>query len=190
MLNWLRRLLGPVERDDDLVAHIPQIEIDSQVGVRLRATVIDARVVYEVLGGGGELDNAQNGPLFQTNDVDVAVRFFLGTARESVSILDEGGLSFSVAISIAGSNFVGLGDGGECARSRDLSLAALDEHPGSVIVSVRTLLEQHVESSSRVVCTRKTFRREEGSDPQPARKRARQEEEANENGTGESAATT
>lgn len=177
MLDWLRNLLGPVGRNDDVVAHIPHIEISSVDGVaRLRATSIDDRVIYEVYAA--DKDGQAPDSILQTEDEAVAARFYIGTSHQDfLSRMDEGDLLHDdsvvggeMIVSVAGTSIYGV------VHS---PTPALDWEG-----RVRAVLKQHIAPSSRMVCSRKSaLNQEDYRRPETvSRKRVRDEHVPNEAG--------
>ena len=164
MLDWVRRLLGPIAANVDPATRLPQVELDAGMGVRLLATLVEDCTVYDVIVD--HKDHVASYPrhsVLQTENVDVAARFFLGTARAALVTADDMGYFFTLRVGVVGTELVGIGDmleGDALMSSGEYHVDAIDRNTTKIIEGLKTLLAQHVTPTSRVIRPPKRARAE------------------------------
>ena len=160
MLDWLRGLFGWTP-SETLIAYVPQVEVDSSLGTRLIATLDRGRLVYEVVVGDKRADQQtyEYAPVLQTENADVAVRFFLGSTREAIVSASASGVTLKVGI--VGTNLVGIGNLDNEATIPErgaIELDTIDHKRDAILRGLNEIVLQHLTPSSRVVRLHKRTR--------------------------------
>lgn len=157
MFVWLRHILsvgisGNDEEEEEEVetSHTPQVEIDSGAGVRLLATSIDGCMVYEVVfdGGGDPLSQRVATSTLQTDNGDVAARFFLGTIRNALVTTDCSD-TITLRAGIVGTSLFGVGV--VTASVEEITNETIDQEPNHLVEEVKALLTKHITMTTSCV---------------------------------------